>query len=74
MQVGADRSNGFGERGCPGGEPDNFAPGKPFRAEEVRPEWFSGTEIVGLTAGTSTLPETVAAVHARLLRSPAKDT
>ena len=38
------------------------------RAEEVRPEWFSGTEIIGLTAGTSTLPETVAAVHARLLQ------
>ena len=38
------------------------------RAEELRPEWFSGTEIIGLTAGTSTLPETVAAVHARLLQ------
>jgi len=38
------------------------------RAEELRPEWFSATEIIGLTAGTSTLPETVAAVHARLLQ------
>ncbi len=36
------------------------------RAEELDPAWFCGTEIVGLTAGTSTLKETVAAVHARL--------
>jgi hypothetical protein len=28
---------------------------------------FAGVEIVGLTAGTSTLPETVQAAHARLL-------
>lgn len=38
------------------------------RPEELQPEWFCGIEIVGLTAGTSTLPETVAAVHARLLQ------
>lgn len=37
------------------------------RAEELRPEWFGAAENVGLTAGTSTLKETVAAVHARLL-------
>jgi 4-hydroxy-3-methylbut-2-enyl diphosphate reductase len=36
------------------------------RAEELDPAWFHGTEKVGLTAGTSTLKETVAAVHARL--------
>jgi 4-hydroxy-3-methylbut-2-enyl diphosphate reductase len=36
------------------------------RAEEVCPEWFDGIAVVGLTAGTSTLPGTVAAVHARL--------
>ncbi len=36
------------------------------RAEELDPEWFRDAENVGLTAGTSTLKETVAAVHARL--------
>jgi 4-hydroxy-3-methylbut-2-enyl diphosphate reductase len=36
------------------------------RAEELRPEWFEESEIVGLTAGTSTLKETVAAVQKRL--------
>jgi 4-hydroxy-3-methylbut-2-enyl diphosphate reductase len=36
------------------------------RAEELQPEWFEDTEIVGLTAGTSTLKETVAAVQRRL--------
>ena len=37
------------------------------RAEELRPHWFSAEDIVGLTAGTSTLPETVEAVRQRLL-------
>lgn len=36
------------------------------RPEELQPEWFIGASVVGLTAGTSTLKETVAAVHARL--------
>ena len=36
------------------------------RAEELDPAWFGTAENVGLTAGTSTLKETVAAVHARL--------
>ena len=36
------------------------------RAEELEPSWFEGVETVGLTAGTSTLPETVQAVQARL--------
>ncbi len=36
------------------------------RAEELRDEWFAEAEIVGITAGTSTLKETVAAVVARL--------
>ncbi|HMJ04906.1 MAG TPA: 4-hydroxy-3-methylbut-2-enyl diphosphate reductase [Chthoniobacterales bacterium] len=36
------------------------------RPEELRPQLFEGAENVGLTAGTSTLPETVAAVHVRL--------
>ena len=38
------------------------------RAEEVDARWFDGASVVGLTAGTSTLRETVAAVHDRLLR------
>jgi len=46
------------------------------RAEELEPAWFCEAENVGLTAGTSTLKETVAAVHERLkqiatLRQPA---
>ena len=36
------------------------------RAEELDPAWFRDAENVGITAGTSTLRETVAAVHARL--------
>ena len=37
------------------------------RPEELQPEWFTGAVTVGLTAGTSTLVETVKAVHQRLL-------
>lgn len=37
------------------------------RPEDLRRESLVGAEMVGLTAGTSTLKETVAAVHARLL-------
>jgi 4-hydroxy-3-methylbut-2-enyl diphosphate reductase len=36
------------------------------RPDELDPDWFREAEVVGLTAGTSTLKETVAAVHARL--------
>jgi len=36
------------------------------RAEELRADWFAKIDIVGLTAGTSTQPETVRAVHERL--------
>lgn len=36
------------------------------RAEELREEWFADSEVVGVTAGTSTLKETVAEVSARL--------
>ena len=36
------------------------------RAEELLSEWFERSECVGVTAGTSTLKETVAAVVARL--------
>ena len=36
------------------------------RPDELLPEWFDAISIVGLTAGTSTLPETVHAVHKRL--------
>jgi 4-hydroxy-3-methylbut-2-en-1-yl diphosphate reductase len=36
------------------------------RATELDPAWFKSSQIVGLTAGTSTLKETVAEVHARL--------
>lgn len=38
------------------------------RPEELQPEWLAQSRNVGLTAGTSTLKETVAAVHARLLK------
>ena len=36
------------------------------RADELRDDWFAKIDIVGLTAGTSTLPETVHTVQARL--------
>ena len=36
-------------------------------AEHLRREWFKGIEEVGLTAGTSTLDETISAVHQALL-------
>jgi len=36
------------------------------RPDDLLPEWFDGISTVGLTAGTSTLPETVRAVHKRL--------
>ncbi|MEA3206995.1 MAG: 4-hydroxy-3-methylbut-2-en-yl diphosphate reductase [Chthoniobacter sp.] len=36
------------------------------RPDELDPAWFLKAEVVGLTAGTSTLKETVAAVHERL--------
>lgn len=37
------------------------------RAEEMDAAWIEGADVVGLTAGTSTLPETVRAVHEHLL-------
>ena len=36
------------------------------RPDELREEWFENSEVVGVTAGTSTLKETVAAVVSRL--------
>ena len=36
------------------------------RPDELDPAWLNGAEVIGLTAGTSTLPETVRAVYARL--------
>jgi 4-hydroxy-3-methylbut-2-enyl diphosphate reductase len=36
------------------------------RPGELEPGWFDETHIAGITAGTSTLKETVSAVHARL--------
>jgi 4-hydroxy-3-methylbut-2-enyl diphosphate reductase len=38
--------------------------------EDLRPEWFDGVEIVGLTAGTSTLDATIAAVERALQQLP----
>jgi len=37
------------------------------RASELRPEWFYGFEAVGLTAGTSTLDQTIDEVYTALL-------
>ncbi len=39
-------------------------------AAELEPAWFEGCETVGLTAGTSTLDETVEQVHRALLEMP----
>lgn len=36
-------------------------------ADELDPQWFEGVEAVGLTAGTSTLPETIEDVYSRLI-------
>ena len=36
------------------------------RPDELQPEWFRDVGVVGLTGGTSTLPETVEAVRQRL--------
>jgi len=38
--------------------------------EDLRPEWFDGIEIVGLTAGTSTLDATIVAVERALQQLP----
>ncbi len=35
--------------------------------DELEPGWFAGLEVVGLTAGTSTLDETIDDVHERLM-------
>lgn len=37
-------------------------------AEEIQSRWFDGFEVIGLTAGTSTLDATIDAVHNRLER------
>jgi 4-hydroxy-3-methylbut-2-enyl diphosphate reductase len=37
------------------------------RASELRPEWFSGLDTVGLTAGTSTLDQTINEVYNALM-------
>lgn len=44
------------------------------RACELQPEWFSTAQVVGITAGTSTLKETVAEVRGRLLEFAAHET
>jgi 4-hydroxy-3-methylbut-2-enyl diphosphate reductase len=38
------------------------------RASELRPEWFCGLDTVGLTAGTSTLDETIEEVRIALMQ------
>lgn len=40
-------------------------------ADDIRPSWFQGCKTVGLTAGTSTLDETIQAVYERLIHLPA---
>jgi 4-hydroxy-3-methylbut-2-enyl diphosphate reductase len=42
------------------------------RADELDPSWFRFSRVVGITAGTSTLKETVASVHSRLLEFAAE--
>ena len=44
------------------------------RDDEMDPAWFRDAENVGLIAGTSTLKETVAAVHARLMQFASANT
>jgi 4-hydroxy-3-methylbut-2-enyl diphosphate reductase len=40
---------------------------------ELDPAWFAGRQVVGLTAGTSTLPRTIEEVHGWLLRLATAD-
>jgi 4-hydroxy-3-methylbut-2-enyl diphosphate reductase len=40
-------------------------------AEDVDPRWLRGFQVIGLTAGTSTLDETIDAVYSALRRLPA---
>jgi 4-hydroxy-3-methylbut-2-enyl diphosphate reductase len=40
-------------------------------AADLRADWFTGFDTIGLTAGTSTLDATIAEVHQALLRLPA---
>ena len=42
------------------------------RPEDLRPEWFATVERVGVTAGTSTLDESVRAVLDRLKMLPSE--
>jgi 4-hydroxy-3-methylbut-2-enyl diphosphate reductase len=44
------------------------------RADELRWEWVEGVEDVGITGGTSTLPETVEQVRLRLMEMAAQQT
>ena len=44
------------------------------RDDEMDPVWFRDAENVGLIAGTSTLKETVAAIHARLMQFASANT
>lgn len=44
------------------------------RVDELKPYWFGVGDVVGLTAGTSTLPETVEAVRQRLEEISANQT
>ncbi|MCA9072703.1 MAG: 4-hydroxy-3-methylbut-2-enyl diphosphate reductase, partial [Planctomycetaceae bacterium] len=39
-------------------------------ADDLQAEWFQGCEVVGLTAGTSTLDETIQTVYERLTNVP----
>lgn len=41
-------------------------------ADDLRPEWFDGIEVVGLTAGTSTLETTIRRVHEALVALPSE--
>lgn len=41
------------------------------KAEELRSEWFDGLDIVGLTAGTSTLDQTIDEVYTSLVKMEA---
>lgn len=65
--VGGSRSNNtrkLVERCVARGVPAFHVEGK----ADLRPEWFRGCRVVGLTAGTSTLPETIEDVHREICR------
>ena len=68
--IGANNTRQLAERCQERGLPAYHVQG----VEDLRAEWFEDVEVVGLTAGTSTLDETVDAVESALLHIQQRQT